>query len=171
MIKIVKATEADIVSIAEIGRQSFLEAHESSAPKETLNSYLDKNFSKEIIRTELADSSNHFYLIYYNNNIAGYSKIVFDGMHANIPSNQTTKLERLYLLKDFYGYQLGYKLYQFNLALSKKNNQKGMWLFVWVENERAINFYKKIGFKIVGLYDFEISATHSNPNHQMLLRY
>ena len=171
MIKIVKATESDVFAIARIGRQSFLEAHKASAPEEILNTYLDNKFTNKIIRTELADSSNHFYLIYYNNNIAGYSKIVFDGMHANIRSNQTTKLERLYLLKEFYGYQLGYKLYQFNLALSKKNNQKGMWLFVWVENERALNFYKKIGFKIVGLHDFEISATHSNPNHQMLLTY
>jgi len=46
-----------------------------------------------------------------------------------------------------------------------------MWLFVWTENHKAINFYKKAGFKIVGQHDFQISATHSNPNHQMLLTF
>ncbi len=171
MIKIVKATESDVSIIAKIGRQSFIEAHKTCAPEETLNSYLDNKFTSEIIKEELVNPSNHFYLIYYNNKIAGYSKVIFDDSHPNINSTQATKMERLYLLKEFYDYKLGYKLFQFNVELSKKNNQKGMWLFVWVENERAINFYKKIGFKIVGLHNFEISETHSNPNHQMYLEY
>jgi ribosomal protein S18 acetylase RimI-like enzyme len=46
-----------------------------------------------------------------------------------------------------------------------------MWLFVWKENQRAIHFYKKAGFHIIGSYDFRLTETHSNPNHQMLLKY
>ena len=46
-----------------------------------------------------------------------------------------------------------------------------MWLYVWTENHRAVNFYNNLGFKIVGEYDFKIFETHSNPNHQMLLSY
>ena len=57
------------------------------------------------------------------------------------------------------------------MALSKKKQQKGIWLAVWVENKRAIKFYQKAGFKIVGKYDFQISKTHSNPNHIMYLKY
>ena len=79
-----------------------------------------------------------------------------------------TKLERIYLLKEFY---LGAELFEYNVRLAKENNQKGMWLFVWVENERAVNFYKKNGFVIIGSHDFKISETHSNPNHQMFLGF
>jgi ribosomal protein S18 acetylase RimI-like enzyme len=171
MIKIVKASTTDVSIIATIGRQSFIETHKTCATEAVLNSYLDKTFTPEIILTELTDNSNHFYIIYYDKKNAGYSKIVFNGKHHNIISNETTKLERLYLLQEFYDYKLGYELFKFNVELSKENKQKGMWLFVWVENERAINFYKKTGFTIVGKHDFEISENHSNPNHQMLLTY
>ena len=46
-----------------------------------------------------------------------------------------------------------------------------MWLFVWKENHRAINFYNKAGFKIFGSHDFKLSETHANPNHVMFLKY
>ena len=67
--------------------------------------------------------------------------------------------------------KLGYQLFDFNVNLSKEHNQNGMWLFVWIENKRAVSFYEKTGFKIIGSHDFFLSKTHSNPNHQMLLDY
>jgi diamine N-acetyltransferase len=90
--------------------------------------------------------------------------------HPNIEPQHITKLERLYLLKDFYKQQAGLALFNFNVAIAKANNQAGIWLFVWKENERAVNFYLKSGFEIIGSHDFKISATHSNPNHQMFLK-
>jgi diamine N-acetyltransferase len=80
-------------------------------------------------------------------------------------------MERLYLLKQFYNLKLGAALLHFNIDLSKRNNQAGMWLFTWKENMRAVNFYQKNGFVIIGSHDFKISETHSNPNHLMLLRF
>tara|TARA_B100000809_G_scaffold49028_1_gene43835 strand:- start:1227 stop:1742 length:516 start_codon:yes stop_codon:yes gene_type:complete len=171
MIKIIKATEKDASVIINIGRKSFIETHQTSAPEKIINSYLNDKLSLAIVTDELSDSSNHFYLIYYKDKIAGYSKIIFNSTHPNINTENITKLERLYLLQEFYDYKLGYHLFQFNLALSKKNKQNGMWLFVWIENKRAINFYKKTDFKIIGEHDFALSKNHSNLNHQMLLTY
>ena len=39
------------------------------------------------------------------------------------------------------------------------------------ENGRAIRFYEKEGFQIVGEMDFVMSAEHTNPNWVMLLQY
>ena len=80
-------------------------------------------------------------------------------------------MSRLYLLKAFYGLQLGKELFKFNIEFSKQHKQDGVWLAVWIENQRAIEFYRKMGFKIVGNYDFRISATHTNPNHIMFLPF
>jgi ribosomal protein S18 acetylase RimI-like enzyme len=80
------------------------------------------------------------------------------------------KLERIYILKEFYDLKLGYNLFEFNRSLARENNQKGIWLFVWKGNERAIKFYKKNGFEVIGNFDYKISETHSNPNYQMFLK-
>ena len=171
MVSIIKATGKDFQTITEIGKVSFFESHRTSATKETLDIYINKKFTEDIIKEELADTNNLFHIIYYNNKPAGYSKVILNSNHTNIKYENVTKLERIYLLKEFYGLKLGYQLFEFNVNLSKKNKQNGMWLFVWVENKRAVNFYEKTGFKIIGSHDFFLSKTHSNPNHQMFFKY
>ena len=85
--------------------------------------------------------------------------------------SQVTKMERLYLLKEFYGLEIGLKLMDFNTKLAQEKKQSGIWLEVWIENFRAIKFYKKVGFEIVGKANFTVSETHSNPNYIMFLEF
>jgi ribosomal protein S18 acetylase RimI-like enzyme len=171
MFSIVKATEKEAVLILNIGKKSFIEAHKLSAPLEVLNTYLTKNFNLNLIKKELSEVQNIYHIIYHNKQAAGYSKIILNKDHDNIDLNNLTKLERIYLLKEYYGLKLGYELFKFNLELSKESRQKGMWLFVWIENTRAYNFYLKTVFKVIGMHDFKISPSYSNPNHQMFIKY
>ena len=171
MATIIKANEKDFQLLADIGRTAYIESHGSSAKPEDINMYLNKNYSYEVFKDELRDSKNIYHIIYHDRKPAGYSKIIFNAPHSNIQTENITKLERLYLLKEFYGLKSGLALFQFNLELSKKNKQSGMWLFVWKENQRAILFYKKAGFKITGSHDFKLTETHSVPNYQMFLEY
>lgn len=168
---IVKATVLDCTLLAGIGKVTFLEAHGNSASEEVVTEYVNKNYNNAVLTAQLSDPANIIYLIYHKGVAAGYSKILYDTEQIAIPSPKVTKLERLYLLKDFYGLDLGQELLNFNIELSKKMEQSGMWLFVWKENHRAINFYHKVGFKIIGSHDFKLSETHSNPNHLMFLNY
>ena len=46
-----------------------------------------------------------------------------------------------------------------------------MWLYVWKGNERALTFYERAGFHIVGDGWFRLTAEHANPNWQMYLPY
>ena len=171
MVQIVKATPNDINLITQLGKTTFFEAHSTSGTKEDLEAYLNKAYEHEAFLEELNDPKNIYYLIYFNDQPAGFSKIVLDRPDASISNHNVTKLDRIYILKEYYDKKLGVELFNFNLELSKKSNQKGMWLYVWIKNERAIIFYKKMGFEIVGSYDFVLSKTKSNPNHIMFLEY
>jgi len=171
MTSIVKASESDFELLSEIAKITFIESHGNSAKSEDINTYIIENYNTNAFKEELGDKKNIYYTIYYNNRLAGYSKIIFDSPYPNSQIKNLAKLERLYILKEFYDLKLGLDLFQFNVNLSKENNQMGIWLFVWKENKRAVNFYKKNGFFIIGSHDFKISETHSNPNHQMFLRF
>jgi ribosomal protein S18 acetylase RimI-like enzyme len=171
MVTIIQAKPENAKLLSEIGKTSFIESHGTSAAPIDIDKYVDQKFTIEMFEKEICDSNNQFYIIYYNNRPVGYSKMIFNSPHPTISQQNVTKLERLYLLKEVYNLKLGYKLFEFNYELSRQNLQYGMWLFVWTENKRAITFYEKTGFTIIGSHNFQISENHSNPNHQMFLVY
>jgi ribosomal protein S18 acetylase RimI-like enzyme len=171
MIEIRNARIADAALIAEISTLSFVESHGHSAPVDDIKAYTARTFEQKNVEKELADKTNTFHIIYYKGQPAGYSKIILNCSHDLIEEKVVTKLERIYLLKEFHALGLGSALLNFILVISKDEDQKGIWLFVWIENHRALKFYKKSGFKVKGNVDFRISPTHTNPNHVMYLEF
>jgi ribosomal protein S18 acetylase RimI-like enzyme len=171
MTSIVKATENDLQLLSDIAKTSFIESHGMSASPDDIKMYVDEKYNAGVFRTELSNPENIYRIIYNEKKPAGYSKLMFNVEHPDIEKKNVSKLERIYLLKKFYDLKLGSQLFNFNVELSKRNDQSGMWLFVWKENQRAVNFYTKAGFRIIGSHDFKLTETHSNPNHQMFLEY
>jgi GNAT superfamily N-acetyltransferase len=171
MVSVIKATSGDYKPIADIGRVAVEEAHRASAPAKDMSEYIEGHYNNDAIRQELNDTKNIYHIIKYNESPAGFSKIVFDAAHPNIAAKNVTKLDRIYLLKEFQGHKLGLELLKFNIGLAKRNNQSGMWLFTWVGNTKAIDFYLKAGFTIIGIDRFKVSKTHYNDQHQMLLNF
>ena len=171
MISIQKASGTQSGLLAGLAKLTFIQSHGNSAAPADINTYVTEKYNQDVLKTELQDPRNIYHILYYNDRAAGYSKIILDTPFENSPAKNITKLERLYLLKEFYNLNLGSALFEFLINLIKENNQLGIWLFVWKENQRAVNFYKKHGFSIIGSHDFKISESHTNPNHQMFLRF
>ena len=171
MTSIRRATENDVNLLSEISTCTFIESHGSSAKPEDIYSYVRLNYNPGALRIELQDPNNLYHLIFYKDEVAGFSKIIVNCPYKNCDIPHLTKLDRFYLLKKFYGLRLGQILFEFLLSTAKGNCQDGMWLFVWKENHRAVNFYTKNGFVVIGSYDFRISEDHTNPNYQMLLTF
>jgi len=171
MVSFLRLTPADAEMLATMGGASLIQSHGHSAAAAVMQAYVSKSFSVEACRTELADEANIFHAVFYNNEPAGYFKIVFGVPHPAVDAQPVTKLERLYLLDQFFGLKLGQGLMQKAIELSKAAGDKGMWLNVWKENGRAIRFYQKQGFEAVGESLFVLTETHANPNWVMWLRY
>src|SRR6266480_4684810 len=118
MVSIVLADKKDFQLVSEIGRTTFLESHGHSAPPGVIDNYVKETYSTKAVREELNDTANIFHIISYNNKLAGYSKIILNTIHPAIKEKNITKLERLYLLKEFYDLKLGHALFQFNSDIS-----------------------------------------------------
>jgi ribosomal protein S18 acetylase RimI-like enzyme len=164
---IVPVRLSDIDQLVRISKKTFAESHGHSASASDIEEYMSKNLNTYVIDEELRSSGNYFYFILKEQKLAGYSKIILDQTHPSIALQPVAKFERLYLLGEFYGLGLGDELFAHNLDIARSNHQKGMWLFVWVENERALRFYQKHDFQIIDQQDFKISENHANPNHLM----
>jgi ribosomal protein S18 acetylase RimI-like enzyme len=170
-VRIVRAEEKDYEMISEIGKKTYLESHAHTGSSGDISQYLKNQYGLEKIKRELSDKKNIFSLIFHNDKPSGFSKIIINAELPDVELKNITELDKLYLLKSAYGLGLGFELINYNIMISQTNHQSGMWLYAWKENLRAIEFYKKVGFEIIGHYDFKISETRSNPNHLMYLKY
>jgi ribosomal protein S18 acetylase RimI-like enzyme len=149
-----RVTLADIKKLQEIGRTTFSEAFAAVNSEENMKDYLEKGFSEEKLKGELSNQDSQFYFALLDGKVIGYLKI-------NIGQAQTEKLnldaleiERIYLLKAFYGQKVGQLLYQKAIDIALEMQASYVWLGVWEENYRALRFYEKNGFTPFGKHKF-----------------
>lgn len=145
-IVITKATINDIDQLQKIGRQTFLETFSAGNTDENMQKYLDEDFSKTKLTTELDDQNAEFYFATLDNNVIGYLKINFGLSQTELQDDKALEIERIYVLKDYHGKAVGQLLYDKAIQIARQKNADYIWLGVWEENPRAINFYKKNGF-------------------------
>ena len=169
MIVIKKAVAKDYKIIAAIGNVSVEQAHRGSCSAEELHEYISNHYNDAALIEELANAANDYHILYYNEQPVGFSKIELNAPHLNIEKHEVAKLDRIYILSDYFNLKLGAELMKFNIGFAKQHHQSGIWLFTWVGNERAINFYLKAGFKKIGSHYFQVTPTRSNLNHHMYL--
>jgi ribosomal protein S18 acetylase RimI-like enzyme len=166
-----KSNSKDSSTITSLAQITFRESHGHSASKAEIDHYVNLNLNKEAIKKELLDPTNDYYLIYHDEKAVGFLKILLNTTYKGINQNKVTKLERIYVLQSHHGLKLGLALIDHAIDVAKDQDQRGMWLYTWIENLRAVAFYEKKGFKIIDSADFKISDTHSNPNHIMYLKF
>jgi ribosomal protein S18 acetylase RimI-like enzyme len=171
MIQIIKGEPFHAKELLALSTTTFLDAHGHSASKADIDAYVKNNFNEDFILNELSNPDYQYFLMFDNDELIGYTKFILNAGHDLIPSKSVCKLERIYILKNYYGSGFSNQLLNFVIQYSKDYMQNGLWLNVWIENKRAIGFYHKLGFKIIGEYQFQISKNHSNPNHVMYLEF
>jgi len=146
-IEIEKVTQNDIDLLQEIGRRTFFETFAAGNTKENIKKYLDEAFSFEKLTAELDNKNSEFYFAKLdNNNVIGYLKINFGQSQTELQDDKAVEIERIYVLKDFHGKNVGQLLFEKAIQIARQKKAEYVWLGVWEDNPRAINFYKKNGF-------------------------
>ena len=85
--------------------------------------------------------------------IAGYAALVHDCKHPKLPANSPAELRKLYVVPDHHGRGVADALMR-ELLLAVRTSADVVWLSVFSENARAIAFYQRWGFRLVGTHDF-----------------
>ena len=145
-INIKKVTLNDIDQLQIIGRQTFSETFSAGNTEENMKKYLAEDFSIEKLTTQLNNKSSEFYIATLDNNTIGYLKLNFGKSQTELKDDKALEIERIYVLKEYHGKNVRQLLYDKAMQIAKQTNTDYVWLGVWEQNPRAINFYKKNGF-------------------------
>jgi len=145
-IDIQKVTLDNIDQLQKIGRQTFFETFASGNTEENMKNYLDEGFSVAKLTAQLNDNNTEFYFATLDDDVIGYLKLNFGQSQTELQDDKALEIERIYVLKDFHGKRVGQLLYDKAIQIARQKCADYIWLGVWEENPRAINFYKKNGF-------------------------
>jgi ribosomal protein S18 acetylase RimI-like enzyme len=157
-IEIKKVTINELDQLQKIGRKTFYETFASDNSEENMSTYLNEGFSVAKLTTELNDKNAEFYFATLDNNVIGYLKINFGQSQTELQDDKAVEIERIYVLKEYHGKNIGQLLYDKALAIARQKNANYVWLGVWEQNPRAINFYKKNGFVEFDKHIFKLGS-------------
>lgn len=135
-----------LVPLQEIGRKTFYDTFFESDSEESMKAYLATSFSTEKLTAELENPNSEFYFATQNEIIIGYLKVNFGSAQTELQDANAVEIERIYVLQDYQGKQVGQLLFEKAMAIAKNNDCDYIWLGVWEENHRALQFYTKNGF-------------------------
>lgn len=148
------ATAEDAALIADISRKTFYETFAGQNTKENMDIFLNVQFTRGRLMFEVGTPGKIFLLAEEGNEIAGYAKLN-EGRHpSNIGSKNILELARLYVVQSWLGKGVGSVLMKEIIDIAAARGKEMIWLGVWKENSRAIEFYKKWGFEIFDECDF-----------------
>ncbi|WP_431609663.1 N-acetyltransferase family protein [Chryseobacterium sp. 'Rf worker isolate 10'] len=141
-----KASAEDVEIVQSLGTQTFSETFAEDNTEEAMKKYLEESFNTEKIKSELNNPDSHFYIAWEEDNPVGYLKVNTGNAQTELQDDASLEIERIYVKKSHHGKKVGQLLYDQALETARQLSKSYLWLGVWEENLRALNFYKKNGF-------------------------
>lgn len=154
MIEIKQINETSLTLLEEISRETYFDTFAADNTEKDMKDYLDYAYAPEKLRAELNNPESEFYFIHTDGKLAGYLKLNYGSAQTEPIDPQGLEIERIYVRLNFKRQGLGNQLFQKAVARAGELNKHSIWLGVWENNQPALNFYKKIGFKRVGQHSF-----------------
>lgn len=141
-----KALSEDLEIIQNLGIQTFSETFSADNSEEAMKKYLEESFNTEKIKSELHNPDSQFYIAWEEDEPVGYLKVNSGKAQTELQDEEGLEIERIYVKKSHHGKKVGQLLYDQAVETAENLNKSYLWLGVWEENLRALNFYKKNGF-------------------------
>ena len=148
------ATKDDAVLIADVSRKTFYDTFAADNTKEDMDKFLSEQFTKGRLIMEVGAAENIFFLAYIDGAVAGYVKLREGKQPDELKDLNAMEIARLYVLKEFIGQRVGAALMKECISIAKGKGKEVIWLGVWENNKRAIEFYSKWGFDKFSECDF-----------------
>lgn len=157
-ITIKKLTTQDLLPLQQIGRQTFYETFAGDNSPEDMEKYLDESFAISKLTAEINNVNSEFYFAQIENNVLGYLKLNWGNAQTEEQDQNALEIERIYVLKVFHGKSVGQVLFDKAIEVAKAKKANYVWLGVWEENHRAIQFYQKNGFIAFDKHIFQLGT-------------
>jgi GNAT superfamily N-acetyltransferase len=148
MLSITKATTADIPLIRQLTFAIWPQTYSSIITKEQMDFMLEQMYSPASLQKQMEEDGCAFIIVYDDN-----EPVAFASFNETEP--QLWKLNKIYILPSQQGKGTGKFIINYIVDEIKAKHAKALQLQVNRQN-KAKDFYERLGFKIIQTADFDI---------------
>ncbi len=151
-----QATPADAGALAEFGARLFVDSYQHLMEPGEMAGYVSEQFTPARQHAELTDPSMMTFLA-VEAEICGYAQLTTGSVpDCALVGRRPAELKRVYVDRAWHGRGVAPELLRLVAEEARHRQCDVLWLAVWEINDRAISFYSKHGFRIVGRQGFPI---------------
>jgi ribosomal protein S18 acetylase RimI-like enzyme len=151
------ATENDSLNLAALSIQVWLDSYATNGIRKEISKYVLSTFTKQYF-IEILNCPKYRILVFIeNDHLVGYILANLQSIYRDDLDGY--EIEKLYVQQHFQGKGIGRAL----LSEMSKRHGGTYWLSTWKHNQKAIGFYKHLGFLDIGSKIFELDGEfHEN---------
>ena len=154
-----RATVKDAEALSEIGARTFFETFAADNTPEDMRMFLESTWHPDLQRAEILDTGMDTLLACdAGGALAGFAQVRVAHPPDGIAVRAPVELKRFYVDKPWHGQGLARLLMDAAEQAARVRGGREFWLGVFQRNDRALAFYRKCGFRIVGTQVFVVGT-------------
>lgn len=141
--------------LAELAARLFEETFGAANTPDDMRMYLAEAFSPKAQSDELADPARIVWIAEdHDGTPIGYAMLRRGGTAPGVDAVASAEVQRIYVDRAWHGRGAAAALMRACADHAREWAADVLWLAVWERNPRAIAFYEKTGFRVVGRQTF-----------------
>ncbi|MEZ8224392.1 N-acetyltransferase family protein [Vibrio splendidus] len=152
-----KARLSDCLDLAALSLQVWLHTYATQGLRAKVSHYALSTFTERHFQQLLNNPACQIWVYIHEEHLVGFISVDLDSNFND--ETHGYEVTTLYVSEHFQGQGVGRKL----LDEIKVQHGASFWLSTWVNNQKAIDFYRNLGFKLVGELSFDLEGElHEN---------
>ncbi len=144
---------SDAAQLSVLLKAVYIHTYATEGITNEFTEYTGEQFSEEAILKMITSEDEDLMVAFYKDNPIGIAKVEYNKT-SPVGNIVCSLLDKLYVLNHFLGKGVGYQLLEKVETIAKEKGEKEIFLWVYIKNEHAINFYERQNYKWIGNADF-----------------
>ena len=159
-----RAGPADRAAYGQLCRETFVTAFRDAHDADSMARHVAWAFNDDRLCAELTDASRTVIVATAGDALIGYVLLRSGDAPPEVRAARPLEIGRFYVTSAWHGRGVADALMDAAIAEARQRNADVAWLAAWQENPRALRFYARRGFVIVGnttyVFDGQIEHDH-----------
>lgn len=153
------ANLTDVKKLSVLLKQVYIHTYGQDGVSDEFANFITDKFSEETLTKKIKEHPEGLIVADNKTNLVGVAYLEYN-QKSPVGEVFGTELSKLYILEWYTGKGIGRQLLSFVEDFLRARKINNLWLWVLDSNERAIRFYKRNGFQIIGkaLFKMEVNT-------------